>query len=281
MKRISILIVFMLVNYLLFSTNATRSESDTSSVNTKEQGQSIDMVYVEGGTLTMGDTTTGEGIVYKKHTRQVTVSSFYLGKYEVTQKQWVEVMGYNLSHWKGDDLPVEGVSSYECLEFCNKLSLKEGLTPCYSGERSMTECDWTANGYRLPTEAEWQFASKGGNLSNDYDYSGSNNLDDVAWYKKNSGKKTHQIGQKQPNELGFYDMSGNVKEWCWDWMGAAEYYSTKPAVNPKGEDAGIYRVQRGASWSSKLKECLVEERDSFWPDVRYSRNSGFRVCRNK
>ncbi len=280
MKRTLILIVLILISFHLFSTPNALIIDNSSSVDTEDQTVSIDMIYVEGGTLTMGDTSKGRG-VYKKHTRQVTVSSFYLGKYEVTQKLWEEVMGHNISKWKGNDLPVQGISSYECLVFCNKLSLKEGLTPCYSGERSMTNCDWSANGYRMPTEAEWQYAAIGGKQSNNYEYSGSNTLDDVAWYKNNSGSKTHPVGQKQPNELGIFDMTGNVKEWCWDWSGATEYYSTKPAVNPKGEKASTERVLRGGSWSSSIKDCQVENRDSDVPDHRYSRNYGFRVCRNK
>ena len=280
MKRNFIFILFILMSFQLLSTPNALNPDNTGSVETEGQTFSIDMVYVEGGTLTMGDTSNGGG-VYKKHTRQVTVPSFYLGKFEVTQKQWVEVMGSNISHWKGNDLPVEGISSYECLVFCNKLSLKEGLTPCYTGERSMTDCNWSANGYRMPTEAEWQFAAIGGKLSHDYKYSGSDTLDNVAWYKNNSGSKTHPVGLKQPNELGIYDMTGNVKEWCWDWSGGGEYYSDNPVFNPKGPEASTERVIRGGSWSSTIKNCQVEYRDSDVPDHRYSRNYGFRVCRNK
>ncbi len=171
---------------------------------------SIDMVYVEGSSFTMGD-TAGGGSSDEKPTHQVTLSSFYIGKYEVTQKQWQEVMGNNPSYFKGDDLPVEQVSWYDCVDFCNKLSQKEDLTPCYSGSGAKITCNWNANGYRLPTEAEWEYAAKGGNKSKGLRFSGSKKLRSVAWYYGNSSK-TNQVGQKQANELGIYDMtamSGN------------------------------------------------------------------------
>ena len=279
MKRTLILVVLILIIIHLFSTPNALIVDNSSSVDTEDQTAFIDMVYVEGGTFTMGNPAGKVGDL-EIPVHQVTVSSFYLGKYEVTQKQWVEVMGFNHSKWIGNDLPVTGASSYECLVFCNKLSIKEGLTPCYSGERSMTTCDWTANGYRLPTEAEWEYAAKGGKQSNDYKYSGSNNLDDVAWYKNNSGKITHPVGQKQPNELGIYDMTGNVREWCWDWLDT-DYYKKSPADNPKGPKVGYYRVMRGGAWDNKDKNCPVMMRDCLEPDFTYVRVNGFRVCRNK
>ena len=138
-------------------------------------------------------------------------------------------MGSNPSYWKGPKLPVEYVSWYDCQEFIKKLNALTGQN------------------FRLPTEAEWEYAARGGSKSQGYEYSGSNNLDDVAWYDSNSGDKTHDVATKKPNELGLFDMSGNVLEWCQDWYGR-DYYSSSPSSNPTGPASGSYRVQRGGSW---------------------------------
>ena len=165
------------------------------------------MIFVEGGTFQMG---SNNGDSDEKPVHRVTVSDFYIGKYEVTQKEWYEVMGNNPSRFKGRNLPVEEVSWYDAVEFCNKKSKAEGLTPCYTGSRKNTKCNFSANGYRLPTEAEWAYAARGGIKSKGYKYSGSNTIGDVAWYISNSGSKTHTVGTKKANELGIYDMTGNV-----------------------------------------------------------------------
>ncbi|MDR1277211.1 MAG: SUMF1/EgtB/PvdO family nonheme iron enzyme, partial [Treponema sp.] len=170
------------------------------------------MVLVEGGTFQMGSTN---GQDWEKPVHAVTVKSFYMGKYEITQKEWAAVMGSNPSGSKGDTLPMEQVSWNEAIEYCNRLSLREGLTPAYRGSGNAITCDFNATGYRLPTEAEWEYAAKGGNKDHiSYEYSGGNSVDGVAWYRENSGKTTHPVGTKQPNSLGLYDMSGNVGEWC-------------------------------------------------------------------
>ncbi|MBP7564356.1 MAG: formylglycine-generating enzyme family protein, partial [Candidatus Cloacimonetes bacterium] len=151
----------------------------------------IDEVLVKGGTFKMGSTN---GDSDEKPVHSVTVSSFYIGKYEVTQAEWEAVMGYNPSSFKGDNRPVEQITWYQTIEFCNKLSQKEGLTPAYTINGTSVSCNWQANGYRLPTEAEWEFAARGGNLSKGYTYSASNNLDAVGWYDSNSGNETHDVG---------------------------------------------------------------------------------------
>ena len=205
------------------------------------------MVTVEGGTFTMGGTSEQGDDAYsnEKPTHSVTVSTFAIGKYEVTQKQWVEIMGTNPSYFTGDDnRPVEQVSWNDVQEFITKLNARTGKN------------------YRLPTEAEWEYAARGGNKSKGYKYSGSNNLDDVAWYSENSDKTTHRVGEKQP----IYDMSGNVWEWCSDWYGS---YSSSAQTNPTGPSSGGDRVLRGGSWSYSAKYCRVAIRGSSAPSYRY------------
>jgi formylglycine-generating enzyme required for sulfatase activity len=202
------------------------------------------MVWVEGGTFQMGSTNGAAG---EKPVHSVTVKGFYMGKYEVTQKEWAEVMGSNPSYFKGDTLPVENVSWLDAVEYCNRLSRKEGLAPVYRGSGDNIACDFNATGYRLPTEAEWEYAAKGGNKDYiTYEYAGGNSVDGVAWYSGNSGRRTHPVGTKQPNSLGLYDMSGNVYEWCWDRYSSS--YSIGAQTNPTGASSGTDRVARGGSW---------------------------------
>ena len=232
----------------------------------------IEMVLVEGGTFNMGRKAflSDESPVH-----EVRVSSFYMGKYQLSQKEWQEVMGENPSKFKGDDLPVEQVTWYNAVDYCNKRSLKEGLSPCYSGSGAGITCNWNANGYRLPTEAEWEYAARGGKQSKGYTYAGSNDLDSVAWYSINSGGITHPVGTKTANELGIFDMSGNVWEWCWDWYGK---YGAKAMSNPHGGGNGSYRVLRGGGWFGNDDYCRVSFRYVNVP-VNYFSILGVRVSR--
>jgi formylglycine-generating enzyme required for sulfatase activity len=232
------------------------------------------MVLVEGGTFQMGSTN---GFDNEKPVHTVTVKSFYMGKYEVTQKEWTEVMGSNPSSFKGDTLPVESINWYEAVEYCNRLSLKEGLTPAYWGSGAAIVCDFHASGYRLPTEAEWEYAAKGGNKNFlSYEYSGGNSVDRVAWYSGNSGYSTHPVGTKQANDLGLYDMSGNVYEWCWDWYGRS--YNSGSQNNPVGASSGSGRVLRGGSWGDDAGGVRSAYRGGNTPSGRYG-NLGFRLVR--
>lgn len=199
------------------------------------------MVYVEGGTFTMGATSEQENDADDngKPTHRVTLSSFSIGKYEVTQEEWQAVMGDNPSRRKGAKRPVERVSWNNCQEFIRKLN-------AMTGKR-----------FRLPTEAEWEYAARGGNRSIGYNYSGSDNLDRVAWYDSNSGNTSHDVGQKSPNEIGLYDMSGNVMELCQDWYGS---YDINSQTNPSGPSSGDGRVCRGGSWFSGAGRCRVSHR---------------------
>lgn len=204
-------------------------------------GVTFEMVHVEEGTFTMGATAEQGDDAYdnEKPAHEVTLSNYVIGKFEVTQALWTAVMGNNPSRFKGENRPVECVSWNDCQAFVKKLN---GLT----GEN-----------FRLPTEAEWEYAARGGNKSKGYKYSGSNDIDEVAWYDGNSGSLTHPVGTKKPNELGIYDMSGNVWEWCNDWYGV---YTSTPANNPIEPSSGGYRVIRGGSWYYNARFCRVSHR---------------------
>ena len=216
------------------------------------------MVYVEGGTFMMGATSEQGSDAYdrEKTAHQVTLSSFSIGKYEITQEEWEAVMSSNPSYFKGKKLPVEKVSWDDCQKFIRKLNQ---LTGKY---------------FRLPTEAEWEYASRGGSKSRGYKYAGGNGIGSMAWYNGNSGGKTHDVEQKQPNELGLYDMSGNVWEWCQDWYGS---YSSSSQTNPTGSSSGSSRVRRGGSWHGVPMNCSVSYRYSDAPDYR-SFNLGLRLA---
>ena len=254
-------------------------------------------VFVRGGDATLNG-------------KEVTISSFWISPYEVTQEEFVSVMTGNTNGINANPSsftsnpadgeeqgrrPVEKVSWYDAIVYCNLLSIKEGLTPCYTIKSSTDPADWgtsptsdwdgvtcnfDADGYRLPTEAEWEYAARGGQAgitdkSWDNRYSGSTTADDVAWYWDNSDSKTHEVGKKQANALGLYDMSGNVWEWCWDWWG--DYPSG--TEDPAGPDAGGTRVNRGGSWKYGTSVCTVSIRSSNSPSI-YSSDFGLRLVRS-
>ena len=225
----------------------TDKTGDTNSLD-------IALVYVQGGSFDMGS-NDDSGTVKTVH--RVTLSNFYIGKYQVTQAQWKAVMGNNPSHFQNcDNCPVEQVSWNDAQDFIEKLNQKTGKN------------------YRLPTEAEWEYAARGGNKSNGYAYSGSNDVNAVAWYGYNCSK-THPAGEKRPNELGIYDMSGNVLEWCQDRFDG-NYYSNSPPENPQGPPTGSDRVLRGGSWYFTARRCGVAFRTYFAPGLRDA-SAGFRL----
>jgi len=238
--------------------------------------------------------------------RAVTVSAFYMGRFPVTQGEWYDVMGTNPSNFHSGhsaivaagvnwrNLPVETVSWYYALVFSNRLSIMRGLSPAYSIGGSTNPDDWgpvptTSNatwnavtvvpgstGYRLPTEAQWEFAARGGNGSpGNFTFSGSNNAAEVAWHNANSGNRTHEVGTLMPNALGLYDMSGNVFEWVWDWLGT---YPSMAQTNPTGPAAGVNRVGRGGSWDVPPAIARSAYRGIFIPGLR-GILLGFRVVR--
>ena len=227
------------------STSSVSSGSNEISIPVKN-GITIDMVKVEAGTFMMGATSEMENPEsWEKPVHKVTLTNdYYMGKYEVTQALWQVVMGSNPSYFKGDNLPVECVSWDSCKVFINKLN------------------SMTGRKFRLPTEAEWEYAARGGKKSRGNQYCGSNNISDVAWYNENSENKTHPVGMKQANELGLYDMTGNVYEWCQDRIRS---YVKSSQINPTGAVRGAWRVFRGGSWNSYMRNCRLSFRCSAKP----------------
>ena len=237
------------------SSNGYASSSSVSSGGNEisipvKNGITIDMVKVEAGTFMMGATSEMENpYSWEKPVHQVTLTNdYYIGKYEVTQALWQSVMGSNPSEFKGDNLPVEQVSWNDGQEFISKLNRMTGRK------------------FRLPTEAEWEYAARGGKMSRGYQYSGSSNISDVAWYDGNSGSKTHPVGTKQANELGIYDMTGNVWEWCQDRYGS---YVSSSQKNPTGTVRGSNRVYRGGGWDIFAWSCRLSCRNYGPPYFRY------------
>ena len=224
---------------------------------------SFKMIKVGGGTFTMGATAEQGKYVRddERSVHQITLTDYYIGQTEVTQALWTAVMGDNPSYSKRDNLPVEQVSWHDCQTFIEKLN-------------SLLSNELGGKHFALPTEAQWEFAARGGNQSQGYKYAGNNEIDDVAWYSDNSGFRSHPVAKKQPNELGLYDMSGNVWEWCQDWYGN---YSSDAQTNPNGPADGESRVKRGGGWGDCHFYCRVASRDYNEPD--YSNNDlGLRLC---
>ena len=261
--RLSVILMGLALSATMMAQGIIRHKTPVTPSSTKRQSaqpaaspakqQAVaqligNMVYVQGGTFTMGRTSSK---AYwcddsDQPAHQVTVGSFYICKYEVTQKLWKAFMGNNPSWTKADNMPVEWVNWVTAQKFIRKLN-------AFSGKK-----------FRLPTEAEWEYAARGGNRSHNYLYSGSDDINAVAWWKDNSGDKLHPVGTKRPNELGLYDMTGNAYEWCSDWQ---EPYQSGAQTNPKGPQTGDWRVMRGGNQSSSESESGVMTRSQCMPDI--------------
>jgi len=282
--------------HINFNNGTTSSEIDFTEIKNIQIVQK-GFVFVEGGTFQMGD-HFNEGGSDELPVHSVTVSDFNIGACEVTQSEWAAYMPTDTYNYGvGDDYPVYYVSWYDIMAYCNKRSLAEGITPCYTISSSTDPdvwgtiptstnsiwdaaiCNWSANGYRLPSEAEWEYAARGGiDNSDDYRYSGCHeetDLTNYAWYSTNSSSSSHPVGTKSPNQLGIYDMSGNLYEWCWDWYGS---YTSDAQSDPTGATSGSYRVGRGGYWVSNAIGCRVAYRNNGYPYDSYN-VIGFRISR--
>jgi len=261
------------------SNNEEKPKTELSEIEKMRIKQEISMknfVHVQGGSFMMGCDRFIDAD-WEKPKHKVTLNSYYIGKYEVTQKEWHEVLDDSPFHFAGQDLPVEKITWRDAIVFCNKKSEREGLTPCYTIGYPAISCNFEADGYRLPTEAEWEYAALGGIRSKDYKFSGGNDLFSVAWFDSNSNGKTHPVGQKQPNELGLFDMSGNVWEWCWDSYDK-NYYKSCPATDPKGANSSDAKVRRGGSWDFPDDQARSRSRNYF--DYSFSKaDIGLRLVR--
>ncbi|MDR3297508.1 MAG: formylglycine-generating enzyme family protein [Prevotellaceae bacterium] len=257
-KLLLILSLALLCAPLLAQQKKAAAAAEEEEDKTPPMNLGIEMVFVRGNTYQMG--CTKEQVSFcdgdEKPAHRVRINSFFIGKYEVTQEQWKAVMGDSLNPatFEGRRLPVETVSYVEVKDFIKQLNEKTGQK------------------YRLPTEAEWEYAARGGRYAHDKVFSGSDTLEEVAWYVENVGESNHAVGLNKPNELGIYDMSGNVAEWCSDWYGS---YLTNN-VNPKGPSSGEFRVYRGGGGASESNDCRVSARSQLAPDEK-DYNLGFRL----
>jgi formylglycine-generating enzyme required for sulfatase activity len=239
------------------------------------------MIRVEGGGFLMGSNEEPYGAGERVH--RVSLSSFFMGETEVTQGLWKAVMGDNPSRFAGDDRPVDSVSWFDAVRFCNTLSEKEGLEPAYEIAGNAVVWNRGAGGYRLPTESEWEYAARGGlrgavaseALGRSF-YAGGENAADIGWYDANSGRTSQPVKGKAPNSLGLYDMSGNLWEWCWDYYGE---YPREPVTDPEGPAESSRRVLRGGAWFTPVNLLRVTNR--YWNVPGFKANSvGFRLARN-
>jgi len=237
----------------------------------------IEMMVIPGGEFIMGDNRGEED---EKPAHKVQISGFYMDKYEVTQEAYEHMMGKNPAKFKGPDKPVERVSWFGAIQYCNMRSLREGLNPCYNLDT--LECSYEADGYRLPTEAEWEYACRAGTPTKYSFGNAPEKLGQYAWFKENANKTSHPVGQKRPDQWGFYDMHGNVWEWCNDYY-SEDYYQKSPVENPTGPAVGDERVLRGGSWASGAQSARSSSRYSETPgfaDVCFGYEAyGFRCVR--
>lgn len=260
---------------VIVAISPTQNRILEPNIPTEKSISPPEMIFIKGGEFQMGDTRySGREDEFPVH--KIFLSDFYISVYEVSIKTWKDIMGGNSR--KTDSInPVDKVSWDEAVQFCNMLSEELGLTPVYIFNGTDITCNFDADGYRLPTEAEWEFAAKGGLLSKNYIYSGSDKADSVAWTGEEKPRKPQPIGVKKANELGIFDMSGNLAEWCWDYYNK-NYYKYSEYKNPSGPTRGRARILRGGSWIFNSIFAKTSYRLSDNPDTK-NYHYGFRLVR--
>lgn len=276
----TIAVILLLLLIALFGASCGRSGGSGRTAKTPKiirTKSGVEMVLIPGGWFEMG---SDRGRSNESPVHRVWVDSFLMDRYEVTQEQYAKLMLGNPSHFKGPDRPVEQISWAMAALYCNARSRAEGLEPCYDEETG--ECNFQANGYRLPTEAEWEYACRARTDTNYFFGNDARRLREYAWYAENSLGRTHPVGRKKPNPWGLYDMYGNVAEWCNDIYGE-NYYRSSPERNPRGPADGERYVLRGGSWSSSADACRSSYRVGEEPgfqDACFARDTiGFRCVR--
>lgn len=293
---IAIIIVGVISGLIYVMNKQDENGNETNNLGSTNNAElTNNLILINGGTYLMGSPETEMQRETDEVQHEVKVSDFYIGRYEVTQKEYEEVMGENPSNFEGENLPVENVTWYEAIEYCNKLSEKEGLTPVYTIDGENVSWDRSANGYRLPTEAEWEYAARAGTTSpfntensisdeeanyyGHYPYGIEENYFTQENLETEPGQyrqTTVEVNSFSPNKWGFYNIHGNVAEWCFDYYGA---YDLENTDNPSGPTTGTLRVNRGGGWNDYAKHLRCAYRASTTPDQKMS-NIGFRVVRN-
>jgi formylglycine-generating enzyme len=275
--KFSAIIVFLMACGVVLSGNSMAEKIHNNDNSDKTGRNMYPLIPVKGGKFLMGSKNgIVNGAVTERPVHSVLVNDFMIGEYEVTQEVYETVTGLNPSVHHGKNLPVENVTWYEAVIFCNLFSKREGLEEVYTIKDKDVSADFSRNGYRLPTEAEWEYAARGGQYSGGFRYAGSDKIDSVAWYAFDSGSHSHEVGTRAANELGLYDMSGNVWEWCWDWYGK---YHEQAQTDPSGGDYGKYRIIRGNCWSGDKADCTVWQRGLGVPYLSMD-CLGFRLVRS-
>ncbi|OHB78343.1 MAG: hypothetical protein A2Z25_23655 [Planctomycetes bacterium RBG_16_55_9] len=275
MMRNYVVTVFVLFGALALPGGCKRKAPEETSKEVKAENQTV-MVQLPTGSFVMGDEQEMDA---KPH--EVSVSSFLIDTHLVTQEEYEKLMHDNPSRWKGNKNPVEQMRWSDAVRYCNARSQAEGLPPCY--DLNTWKCDFSANGYRLPTEAEWEYACRAGTKTAYFFGDDSSKLKDYAWFDENSGGRPQPVGQKPPNPWGLYDMVGNVWEWCNDFY-KVDYYQESPKDNPRGSESGDTKIVRGGAWKFSAECCRAGYRYNEAPgyaDVCFGYDIyGFRCARN-
>lgn len=275
MKHPIITLLVLFGTLILLQSCERKEPEETSNETQTETEAETKMVLLPAGTFIMGEESEVDSPPH-----EVSLSSFYIDAHLVTQEEYEKLMNDNPARWKGNKNPIEQVRWSDAVRFCNARSEAEGLQPCY--DLTSWKCDFNANGYRLPTEAEWEYACRAGTKTSYFFGDDDSKLKEYAWYDKNSDGKPHPVGEKTANPWGLYDMSGNVWEWCNDFY-KVDYYTESPKENPRGPETGETKIVRGGAWKFSAESCRSGYRyneDPGYADVCFGYDIyGFRCVR--